>query len=273
MSALYRIRFLLLRRFVQIGTLALFALGNYAGLKVLQGNLSGSRLLDTVPLSDPFAVLQLLFAGGVIFADFLIGALIVLAVYAAIGGRAFCAFVCPINMVADFAAYLRRKLGIDLSVQRLELPRKTRYFALLIALLLSALLGVGAFEMISPIGLFARAVIFGAGVGMAAAIAVFLFDLFALKNGFCGHLCPLGGFYAIIGRFGILRVKFAQNRCTHCLACKQICPEKQVLSAIDNGADGVVTSGECTRCGRCIEACESGALGFSIFAINKKDKR
>ncbi|GHV59731.1 quinol dehydrogenase [Campylobacterota bacterium] len=273
MGALYKIRFLLLRRFVQIGTLALFALGNYAGLKVLQGNLSSSRLLDTVPLSDPFAALQLLFAGGVIVADYLIGALIVLAVYAAIGGRAFCAFVCPINMITDFAAFLRRKLGIDLSVQRLVCPRKTRYAALVIALALSALLGVGAFEMISPIGLVARSVIFGAGVGIAAAIAVFLFDLFALKNGFCGHLCPLGGFYALVGRFGVLRVKFAQNRCTHCLACKQICPEKQVLNVIDSDADSAVSSGECTRCGRCIEACEGGALGFGIFAINKKDKR
>ena len=55
-------RFLVLRRIAQIGLLCLYVLGNYAGIKILQGNLSGSLLFEMIPLSDPFAILQLLFS-------------------------------------------------------------------------------------------------------------------------------------------------------------------------------------------------------------------
>lgn len=54
-----RFRFLALRRIIQIGLLCLYFLGNYAGIKILQGNLSSSLLFGTIPLSDPFAILQL----------------------------------------------------------------------------------------------------------------------------------------------------------------------------------------------------------------------
>jgi ferredoxin-type protein NapH len=37
-----------------------------------------------------------------------IGALIVLAFYALVGGRVFCSWVCPVNLVTDLAAWLRR---------------------------------------------------------------------------------------------------------------------------------------------------------------------
>ncbi|MDR2905111.1 MAG: 4Fe-4S binding protein, partial [Helicobacteraceae bacterium] len=88
-------RFLILRRLVQIGTLFLFALGNYAGVKVLEGNLSAARLLGSLNIADPFGFLQAVLAGSAIAAEFAIGALIVLAFYAIVGGRVFCSFVCP----------------------------------------------------------------------------------------------------------------------------------------------------------------------------------
>ncbi|MFT8144368.1 4Fe-4S binding protein, partial [Salmonella enterica subsp. enterica serovar Enteritidis] len=59
--------------------------------------------------------------------------------------------------------------------------------------------GIAAFELVSPIGILHRGVIFGMGMGGAAVLSIFLFDLFAVKNGWCGHVCPLGGFYSLIG--------------------------------------------------------------------------
>jgi hypothetical protein len=35
----------------------------------------------------------------------------------------------------------------------------------------------------------------------AVLLAVFLFDLFVMRHGWCGHLCPVGAFYSLIGRF------------------------------------------------------------------------
>ena len=81
-------RYLLLRRIVQIGLLALYVLGNYTSFKILQGNLSSSLVFGVIPLSDPYAILQLLCAGGIVGANALVGALLILLFYGLLVGRA-----------------------------------------------------------------------------------------------------------------------------------------------------------------------------------------
>ena len=105
-------RWLVLRRLSQVSILLLFLLGPWAGIWIIKGNLSSSLLLDTVPMTDPMLFLQLLAAGfwGVASAAVL-GAAIVLVFYMLVGGRVFCSWVCPVNLVTDFAFWLRRKLG------------------------------------------------------------------------------------------------------------------------------------------------------------------
>ena len=97
---------MILRRISQIALLVLYVGGNYWGWKILQGNLSSSVLLGKVPLADPYAVLQIFSTGAIVAADALIGAVIVTLFYALIGGRAFCSYVCPVNMVTDLATIL-----------------------------------------------------------------------------------------------------------------------------------------------------------------------
>ena len=74
-------RYLILRRFVQIGILVLFFGANAWGWKILEGNLSSSLLLGTVPMSDPYAVLQMVIAGAVVASDLLIGVAVVTLFY------------------------------------------------------------------------------------------------------------------------------------------------------------------------------------------------
>jgi ferredoxin-type protein NapH len=84
------IKYLVLRRIVQLSLLFLYFAGNYWGWSVLQGDLSSSVLFGTVPLSDPFAVLQILATGVMIGTNALLGAVIIALFYGIIGGRAFC---------------------------------------------------------------------------------------------------------------------------------------------------------------------------------------
>lgn len=256
-------RYWMLRRLTQIGIIVLYFGANAWGWKVLQGNLGSSLLLGTIPLADPFAVVQMGFAGVVAGADALLGAAIIAAFYALIGGRGFCSWVCPVNMVSDAANALRRVLRINEAEHKVTLSRNLRYWVLGIALILSAVFGVAAFEFISPIGIVSRGLIFGIGFGAAVVAGVFLFDVFGVKNGFCGHLCPLGGWYSLIGRFSLIRVKHDQEKCTLCMKCKGICPENQVLHMVGKQS-GFVAMGECTNCARCIEVCDDDALNFSI---------
>lgn len=268
-------RFLILRRIIQITTLTLFFLANYIGLKILQGNLSAALFLETINLGDPYATLQLFFAGGDLNEKAIIGALIIFFIYALLFGRVFCSYVCPMNIVTDSAGFLNRNLGVNKLKSNLSIPRNVRYWIMVLSLILSFIFSVAAFESISPVSMLHREIVYGAGFGLIVVLAIFIFDIFVLKDGFCGHLCPLGAFYAFISRFSLLKIKYFNEKCTSCMQCKIVCPEKQVLDIVGKTHDGFIKSGECTKCGRCIEVCETSALGFSInnFAQSQKDTK
>ncbi len=265
-------RYLILRRMTQIGILVLYFGANAWGWKMLQGDLSSSLILGKIPMSDPYAALQMLAAGALLSTNLLIGVGVVALFYFLIGGRAFCSWVCPINMVTDFASFCRELIGMNkLTGVKQPASRKLRYWVLGLSLVISAVMGVTAFEFVSPISMLHRGIVFGIGFGWAGALIIFLFDLFVLKNGWCGHICPLGGFYSLLGKFSLIRVHHNEENCTLCMKCKVVCPENQVLHMI--GKESLpILSGECTNCARCIEVCDDDALEFSIRSIAQNKK-
>jgi ferredoxin-type protein NapH len=254
-------RILIARRATQLAILTLFWFGAHAHVGVLTGNLSASKLFRTIPLADPFAVLQILVTGHLVAASVLLGAAIVLAFYFVVGGRSFCAWVCPVNLVADLAASLRRRFRV---AGQFHVSRNARYGVLALALVVSAITGVAAFEALSPIGMLHRELIFGPGAGLLVVAAILLLDVFVLKHGWCGSLCPLGAFYALVGRRSPLRVGFDEARCDHCGDCVAVCPESQVIDFKSMTAFGFVDSGECTHCLRCLEVCPRDAYELNL---------
>jgi len=258
------LKYLLLRRTTQIGLLFLYFAANAYGWNIVAGTFGTSYLFDVIPLADPYTTLQVLATGFVLGTDVLLGAVIITMFYFVVGGRAFCSWVCPINMVTDLANWLRRKFNLDKEeVNYRFLKRSARYWIMVVGLLVSAFIGIAAFEVVSPITIMQRGVVFGFGMGGAVVLAIFLFDLFGVKNGWCGHLCPLGAAYSVIGSKSLVRVKHDHEACTNCMDCKVVCPESQVLHMINKESISV-TDGECTNCGRCVDVCNDNALEFGI---------
>lgn len=255
-------RYLIVRRFIQLSILLIFAGGNYWGWKILNGNYSHATLLDTIQLFDPYAFLQVLASGFIGTSALVIGAVTIAALYAILGGRIFCGWICPMNIITSLARSLRSIIGIKDNTN-LKISRNLRYWLLGISLVLSALLGIAAFEIVSPISMLHRGVIFGFGIEISVILVIFFFDLTILKDGWCGHICPLGAFYSILGRPGLIKVKHIKDKCTSCMRCFVVCPEEQVLSIVTK-QDGLIKSGECLNCARCIEVCDDKALRFSI---------
>jgi ferredoxin-type protein NapH len=256
-------KWLILRRTSQIGILLLFLAGPWFGLWIVKGNLSYSYTLNFLPLADPYVLLQLLATGHLPEKLALIGTAMVLALYLLVGGRTYCSWVCPVNLVTDLANWLRARLGLKGGA---HLSRKTRYWVLGMTLAAALATGTIAWEMVNPVTMTHRGLIFGIGFAWAVLLAVFLFDLFVMRHGWCGHICPVGAFYSLIGKFSVTRVMLpARSACNDCMDCFAVCPEQQVirpaLKAI-NGAPPVILEANCTNCGRCIDVCSKNVFAF-----------
>jgi ferredoxin-type protein NapH len=271
-NKLINFRFLILRRLTQLLILGLYVSAFSWNQSVLAGNLSATSVFNTVILADPYAVLQMLLAGVDLDVRTLIGATIILLFYGLIAGRAFCSWVCPINILTDAAAWANQKLPYLHGPQNrsIRFNKNLRYWILGLSLVLSLLTGVAAFEAISPISLLHRGIVYGLSwAGISVLAAVFLYDLLIQKRGFCGHLCPLGAFYATITKLNLVRITYDRDSCSDCMDCKVVCPENQVLPMISHSSS-VITDSACTNCGRCIDVCNDHSLKF-ILRLDRED--
>ena len=260
-------KWLLFRRFSQFAVLGLFLLGPWAGIWIIKGNLSSSLLFDKIPLTDPLLFLQILSAGfaGIASAA-VIGAALVLVFYLIVGGRVYCSWVCPVNIVTDTANWLRRKLKIKSSA---KISANARYWMLALTLVLAFATGTLAYELVNPVSLLHRGLIFGMGFGWSVILGVFLFDLLVMRHGWCGHLCPMGAFYGILGNSAFVRVRADRRAdCDDCMECYEVCPEPHVLPPAlkgeKKGLAPVILSGDCTNCGRCIDICGEDVFDFGL---------
>lgn len=262
-------KWLILRRVSQLGILALFLVSPWLyqqyGFWLVQGNLASSLTLDVLPLTDPYLLLQSLLSAHVPELTAIVGALIVLLFYLVVGGRAYCAWVCPVNLITDASAWLQDRLGIKGTV---HLSRSFRYWLLGMSLVMAALSGTLVWELVNPVSMVYRALVFGMGLAWLLLLALFLFDLFVARRGWCGHLCPVGAFYSLLGKTSLLRVS-AEKRtaCNDCMECYAVCPEPQVIKpALKGAAKGigpVILAANCTNCGRCIDICSKDVFTFS----------
>ncbi|MDR2207523.1 MAG: quinol dehydrogenase ferredoxin subunit NapH [Azoarcus sp.] len=235
---------------------------------IIKGNLSSSLVLDTVPLTDPYIFLQMLAAKFLpaLSATVITGVIILLAFYLLVGGRVFCSWVCPVNMITDAAAWTRRRLGIKSNHAP---PSNTRYWFLAGTLVAAFVTGTLAMEWVNPVSITHRGLFFGMGAGIWFLVALFLYDAFVASRGWCGHLCPMGAFYSLLGKTALLRVAAPKrDACDDCMDCFVICPEPQVIRPAlkKAGQDSpVILDSRCTNCGRCIDVC-----GKQVFRLTHR---
>ena len=273
-------KWLIARRFSQLSILTVFLLGPCFGIWLVTGNLNSSLILETLPLTDPYVLLQSLFAGHTPESVALTGALIVLVFYVLVGGRVYCSWVCPVNMITDAAQWLRDHFKITGAS---SISRKTRYWILAATLVLPLVTGSIAWELVNPVSILHRGLIFGMGLAWFIIFAVFLLDLLVSRRAWCSHLCPVGAFYSLLGTHSLIRIRAdARDQCDDCMDCFVVCPEQQVIrpalkgyinkASIKTGdtevIGPVITSTNCTNCGRCIDVCAKDVFHFGLRLNN-----
>lgn len=259
-------KWLMVRRLVQFSILGLFLAGPLAEVWIVKGSLTSSLILGVLPLSDPFVLLQSLLAGHVAAGSAVIGAAIMLGLYALVGGRVYCSFVCPMNVITDAARWLAKRFGLAKGWQP---ARETRLWVLAAVMVTALVTGVMAWEMLNPVTMLHRGLVYGMGYVWTVALAIFAFDLVVSRRGWCGHLCPMGAFYGALGAISIARISATKrSACNDCMDCFAVCPEPHVITPALRGADTgtgpVILSGDCTNCGRCIDVCAEDVFSFDL---------
>lgn len=254
-------RFAPYRLAVQLGVLFLMV-SPLAGFGFFQGTLAAVDIFG-LPLADPLAALQVMLATGVAVPGFIISAAGVSLFYFLLGGRFFCGWICPVYLVTELGDRVRNRVGTG----ERPLPLVTKLWTLLLCLAGTLLSGLPFFETLSPIGIVSRAVAFGSYAGLWVLAGIVLFEVFFSRRVWCRSLCPLGGFYALVGRHAPLRVGYLSERCTQCGECSQACPVEEVLLPCLEGDAAAVVAGDCTRCAACIDVCREKALKVSYSIL------
>lgn len=262
-------RFQVVRHVVQCAVLLLF-LGvgfwgflstDVMGEGIFFGSLSSSTVAGALVLTDPFAALGVIAASKTVPFVLLGGAAAVAAFYALIRGRAFCGWVCPLGLFTESANWIGEKTGLRRRPALTRaMPRSGKVVAAVLVLAGSALVSVPIFELVSPVTALPRLFVLGVGVGLWLFVAIVLVELFFPGRLWCTHLCPVGGFYELIGYVGLVGVK-NNEACVKCDKCKDVClADKRILDEAVAGTKPLVSAGDCMVCGKCIDVCPAGSL-------------
>lgn len=194
----------------------------------------------------------------------IIGAIVLSVVFK----RGFCGWVCPLGSVWEGAAWLgRRLMGRNVRVPRwLDLAgRGVRYViagAALAFLLLVPLSEAVAFRELPYMWTADMKILLGFTDPVFVAIFALAFSLSVLFGPvWCRWLCPLGGWYSVLGMASVCAVRRREEACTHCHACTQVCH-----AWVDVERGTTVRAPECDGCMDCVRACPAdGCLTARVF--------
>lgn len=250
----------------------LFFLSFAIDIQTLEGTLSGSRFLG-FHLIDIFTTMQVFLATYHLPVNMIIGTVTILIFYILVGGRTYCAWVCPYGVLSEIAEKLHNTLVTKKIIKERKFDPRIKHIFWAIFLILAFTSGYLVFETFNIVGILSRAITYGWSLALIWVLVVFLIEVFFSRRAWCTYICPIGTTYGYIGKISALRIQWNDN-CDHCMVCHDVCFENQVLEITKakyneqrkekNITHEYITGADCTLCGRCIDVCHKDALKFDF---------
>jgi polyferredoxin len=217
----------------------------------------------------------------------IIAALVVLTL---VFGRIYCSVICPLGIMQDLLARLRRKKN------KYSYSREVRWlrYPVLAVFIVAGVLGIGSlFQLLAPYSAFGRIATMllqplwmmgnnvlaflaeradsyafytvdvwmkSLPVFIVAAVTLAVVAILAWRGGrtYCNTVCPVGTILSLLARFSWLKIRFNEDKCRNCSACSRNCK----AACIDYKTHTVDYS-RCVVCGNCISSCKFGALTYA----------
>jgi ferredoxin-type protein NapH len=256
---------------VLIATNLLFVLSFWLDIQILEGSLTASRFLG-FHMIDLNAALQVALAHKHIPINLIIGTVTIFLFWALLGGRAFCSWVCPYHLLAEWTEKLHQALAQRKLVTDHTFHRGLRSVLWLLFAVLALVTGYTVFETLSPTGILSRALIYGPGLGLTWVLLLLLFEVAYSRRAWCRYFCPIGLTYGAVGSVTPLQIGYRLDACFHEGDCRKVCLVPHVLDCVIKGrasATHINIGADCTRCGLCVDTCPTGSLRFEVRGLEK----
>jgi polyferredoxin len=182
--------------------------------------------------------------------------------------RGFCGWICPVGTVWESAALLGRKVvGRTIRLPRwLDIVGKVVRYGLAAAVLAFLMLvsvseAVG-FRQLPYMWVADIKIIEGFGNPVFIGVALLAFVVSMLFGPvWCSYLCPLGGWYSVLGMASPCAVSRDPETCISCHKCTQVC---HALLDVEHAS--TVRAADCDGCMDCVRVCPvPGALEAKAF--------
>ncbi len=206
-------------------------------------------------------------------------------------GRVYCSVICPLGILQDIVARLRRHRSAPLRF--VPENRLVRYGVLAATLLAIALGAAGVTATLAdPYSHFGRIVAtlgrplaiaannalvpvaqaFGvhalyrvpltipplALLLFAAGIAILIAGLVVWRGRlYCNTLCPVGTTLGLMSRVSAFRLAIDRSACTKCADCLRVCKAQCI-----DLRNGTVDASRCVACANCLGACGHGGIRY-----------
>lgn len=215
--------------------------------------------------------------------------IVALAVLTLVFGRIYCSVICPLGILQDLLARLRRKKN------KYSYSKEIRWlrYPVLVAFVVAVLAGVGSlFQLLEPYSAFGRIATMvlqplwmlgnnvlgflaeradsyafytvdvwmkSLPVFIVALVTLVVLAVLAWRGGrtYCNTICPVGTILSFVSRFSWLKIRFDEDKCRNCSMCSKNCK----AACIDYKTHTVDYS-RCVVCGNCIDSCKFGALKY-----------
>jgi len=247
----------------------LFFASFYFDIQILEGSLSGSRLLG-FHLIDPLAAFQLILSSKIIMVNLIIGVVTIFLIYLMFGGRSFCSWICPYHWLAELGEKIHQRLKKKKIIKNHTFDRKIRYYFYGLFLILALITGFTVFETINPVAIISRFIVYGPSLMLLWVMALLIFEILYSRRAWCRYFCPVGVSYQLIGLISPLRIKWNKENCSNCKRCQSVCLVPHVLNEpVNQGKSEYVNASDCTRCGLCVDICDDEALSYGVKYLDK----
>jgi len=247
----------------------LFFASFFFDIQILEGTLSGSRLLG-FHLIDPLSALQVILASKIVMVNLIIGVVTIILIYMLFGGRSFCSWICPYHWLAEIGEKIHKRLKKKKIIKNHTFDRKIRYYFYGIFLALALITGYTIFETINPVSIISRFIVYGPSLMLLWVAVLLIFEILYSRRAWCRYFCPVGVSYQVVGLIAPLRIKWDKEKCSNCKRCQSVCLVPHVLTnSVNQGKSEYVDSSLCTRCGLCVDICDDEALSYGVKYLDK----